>query len=208
MGSHYQLQQLQLQSDFLDIYSVTCLCSGGTRFEAQAFSLSLPRGNGRDNMGSNSNSSSSSNSSDSSDNGRGSGSDDDGNDGACKLLASRRRRMRRIYRSQNFVGSFERGGKRFLVSKVTRSDAEWREVCWQIRRHQKEEHQQHDFIVNSQCTDARTRVHSGEGKSRGLAKGSGTPGPSCRWSPHAMSSLDQVSSVPSAIDECKVKIVQ
>lgn len=94
VGDHYRLQQLRLQSDFLDIYAVTCLC--GSAFEAQAFSLSCPCG--------------------------------------TKLLDSRRRRMKRIYRSQNFVDVFVQAGRRFLVSEVRRSEAEWQNVCHQIRQ--------------------------------------------------------------------------
>ncbi|KAK7757388.1 hypothetical protein SLS62_000400 [Diatrype stigma] len=51
-----------------------------------------------------------------------------------KLLESRRRRMKRIYHSQNFVKAFEQAGKRFLVSGVRRTEAEWQNVCLQIIR--------------------------------------------------------------------------
>lgn len=91
IGDHYQLQQLRLQTEFLDIFSVVCLC--GRVFEAQAFSLSCP---------------------------------------CRKLLDSRKRRMKRIYRSSNFVDVFEEFGKRFLVTKVDRTEKEWRDVCQQV----------------------------------------------------------------------------
>lgn len=94
VGNHYRLQHLRLQSEYLDIYAVTCLC--GDAFEAQAFSLACPCGS--------------------------------------KLLESRRRRMKRIYRSQNFVKAFEQAGKRFLVSGVHRTEAEWQNVCLHIIR--------------------------------------------------------------------------
>lgn len=41
-----------------------------------------------------------------------------------KLLQSRSRRMKRIFRSQNFKRAFTEAGKRFLVSNVERSGAE------------------------------------------------------------------------------------
>ena len=204
VGSHYQLQQLKLQSDFLDIYSVTCLCSSGNRFEAQAFSLSLPRSPGRDSINSNSVGSSNNSDSSSSDSGSGSGgsSDDDGDNGISKLLASRRRRMRRIYRSRNFVGSFERGDKRFLVSRVTRSDAEWREVCRQIRRNQQEESRQQDDDVRCPVVRTQAGMSQETGKPRGSAKEPKFSGPGCRRSTYPMSSPDQVSSVPSVTVKC------
>ncbi|KAK9423708.1 hypothetical protein SUNI508_13938 [Seiridium unicorne] len=98
IGDHYRLQQLRLQTEFLDIFSVVCLC--GRVFEAQAFSLSCP---------------------------------------CRKLLESRRRRMKRIYRSDNFVDVFEQSGKRFLVTKVDRTEKEWRDVCEQVT------HREEDF---------------------------------------------------------------
>lgn len=97
LGGHYQLHQLRLQTEFLDIFSVVCLC--GRVFEAQAFSLSL----GADTL-----------------------------ERPKQLMDSRRRRMKRIYRSENFVDVFEDSGRRFLVSKVDRTEKEWRDVCDQI----------------------------------------------------------------------------
>ncbi|KAF7519494.1 hypothetical protein G7054_g13087 [Neopestalotiopsis clavispora] len=97
LGGHYQLHQLRLQTEFLDIFSVVCLC--GRVFEAQAFSLSL----GADTL-----------------------------ERPKQLMDSRRRRMKRIYRSDNFVDVFEDSGRRFLVSKVDRTEKEWRDVCDQI----------------------------------------------------------------------------
>ncbi|KAF3026565.1 hypothetical protein E8E14_014057 [Neopestalotiopsis sp. 37M] len=95
IGDHYRLQQLRLQTEFLEIFSVVCLC--GRVFEAQAFSLSCPASRG-------------------------------------KLLESRRRRMKRIYRSDNFVDVFEEAGRRFLVTKVDRTEKEWSDVCRQAMR--------------------------------------------------------------------------
>jgi hypothetical protein len=97
-SEHYRVQRVRLESDFLDIYAVKCLC--GHVFEAQAFSLSCPY------------------------------------EWGTKFLESRRRRMKRIYNSSNFVSSFDKSGKRFLVSDVQRTDAEWQDVCHQIRKHQ------------------------------------------------------------------------
>ncbi|ORY58834.1 uncharacterized protein BCR38DRAFT_446733 [Pseudomassariella vexata] len=51
-----------------------------------------------------------------------------------KLLESRKRRMKRIYRSQNFVNVFDSEGKRFLVTQTDRSPAEWENVCHQIKQ--------------------------------------------------------------------------
>ncbi|RYO87381.1 hypothetical protein DL764_008861 [Monosporascus ibericus] len=131
VGNHYRLQRLRLQSDFLDIYVVTCLC--GDVFEAQAFSLSCPCGSGSDSGDdSSSNTSCSSNSISGDDNGNSGGGR--GGSGTSKLLDSRRRRMKRIYRSRNFVVAFEQAGKRFLVSEVHRPESEWRNVCRQIKQ--------------------------------------------------------------------------
>ncbi|RYP81742.1 hypothetical protein DL770_005799 [Monosporascus sp. CRB-9-2] len=131
VGDHYRLQRLRLQSDFLDIYAVTCLC--GDVFEAQAFSLSCPCGSGSSSGdGSSSNTSCSSNSTSGDGNGNSGGGS--GGSGTSKLLNSRRRRMKRIYRSRNFVVSFEQAGKRFLVSEVRRTEAEWQNVCRQIKQ--------------------------------------------------------------------------
>ncbi|RYP49334.1 hypothetical protein DL768_004959 [Monosporascus sp. mg162] len=131
VGNHYRLQRLRLQSDFLDIYAVTCLC--GDVFEAQAFSLSCPCGSGSsggDDSSSNTSWSSSSTSGD----GNGNNGGGSGGSGTRKLLDSRRRRMKRIYRSRNFVVAFEQAGKRFLVSEVRRTEAEWQNVCCQIKQ--------------------------------------------------------------------------
>ena len=110
VGPCFELVELCLKSDYLEIYKVKCVFDG-TQFEAQAFSLSLPHGG--------------------SDGGAGTGKNSD-----CKLLEARRRRMRRIYRSRNFVESFAHENKRFLVSRVQRSDAEWDDMCHQIERHE------------------------------------------------------------------------
>ncbi|ETS74254.1 hypothetical protein PFICI_14120 [Pestalotiopsis fici W106-1] len=101
LGGHYRLHQLRLQTEFLDIFSVVCLC--GRVFEAQAFSLSL-----------------------------GADAPERGLPLPKQLMDSRRRRMKRIYRSDNFVDVFEDSGKRFLVSKVDRTEKEWRDVCDQV----------------------------------------------------------------------------
>ncbi|WYZ41435.1 hypothetical protein EsH8_V_000330 [Colletotrichum jinshuiense] len=41
------------------------------------------------------------------------------------LCQARRRRMKRICRSPNFEGELEHNGRRFLLSRVQRSDKEW-----------------------------------------------------------------------------------
>ncbi|KAI0174261.1 hypothetical protein BJ166DRAFT_142722 [Pestalotiopsis sp. NC0098] len=110
-GGHYRLQQLRLRTEYLDIFSIVCLC--GRVFEAQAFSLSLPA---RNDSSSSSDSDSSSSSSPK----------------QQQLIDSRRRRMKRIYRSENFVDAFEQSGRRFLVSTVDRTEKEWRGVCEQV----------------------------------------------------------------------------
>jgi len=53
-----------------------------------------------------------------------------------KLRQARRRRMKRIFRSQNFKCVFEQAGKRFLISQVERSDAEWRNLQARAEQHQ------------------------------------------------------------------------
>ncbi|RYP14117.1 hypothetical protein DL767_010425 [Monosporascus sp. MG133] len=131
VGDHYRLQRLHLQSDFLDIYTVTCLC--GCAFEAQAFSLSCPCGSGSGG-GDGSSSNTSCSSSSISGGGNGSSGGGKGGSGTSKLLDSRRRRMKRIYRSRNFVVAFEQAGKRFLVSEVRRTEAELQNVCRQIKQ--------------------------------------------------------------------------
>lgn len=45
-----------------------------------------------------------------------------------KLLESRSRRMKRISRSRNFRCEFNWAGRKFLVSQVVRSEAEWRNL--------------------------------------------------------------------------------
>ncbi|RYP11189.1 hypothetical protein DL765_007842 [Monosporascus sp. GIB2] len=131
VGDHYRLQRLRLQSDFLDIYAVTCLC--GCAFEAQAFSLSCPCGSGSGGGdGSNISTSCSNNGISCGCNGSSGGGS--GGSGTSKLLDSRRRRMKRIYRSRNFVDAFEQAGKRFLVSEVHRTEAEWQNVCRRIKQ--------------------------------------------------------------------------
>lgn len=112
-GGHYRLQQLRLRTEYLDIFSIVCLC--GRVFEAQVFSLSLPARN--DSVSSSDSDSSASSSSSSK---------------QQQLIDSRRRRMKRIYRSDNFVDAFEQSGRRFLVSAVDRTEKEWRGVCEQV----------------------------------------------------------------------------
>ncbi|RYP52336.1 hypothetical protein DL769_010693 [Monosporascus sp. CRB-8-3] len=131
VGDHYRLQRLRLQSDFLDIYAVTCLC--GCVFEAQAFSLSCPCGSGSESGDDNSTNATCSSKSISG-GGNGNSGGGSGGGGTSKLLDSRRRRMKRIYRSRNFVVDFEQAGKRFLVSTVRRTEAEWQNVCCQIKQ--------------------------------------------------------------------------
>lgn len=45
-----------------------------------------------------------------------------------KVLKSRMRRMKRIYRSSNFQRVFNLDGQKFLISHVVRSEAEWRNL--------------------------------------------------------------------------------
>lgn len=42
--------------------------------------------------------------------------------------------MKRIYRSDNFVAVFEKAGRRFLVTRVDRTEKEWFDVCRQVMR--------------------------------------------------------------------------
>ncbi|KAF7534543.1 hypothetical protein G7054_g6088 [Neopestalotiopsis clavispora] len=95
IGDHYRLQHLRLQTEFLDIFSVVCLC--GRVLGAQAFSLSCPTSR-------------------------------------SKLLESRRRRMKRIYRSDNFVDVSEQAGRQFLVTEADQTEKEWSDVCRQVMR--------------------------------------------------------------------------
>ncbi|KAK2732299.1 hypothetical protein CKAH01_02245 [Colletotrichum kahawae] len=48
------------------------------------------------------------------------------------FLQARRRRMKRIYRSDNFEGEFEHKGRIFLVSKVQRNQKEWTDLEAQV----------------------------------------------------------------------------
>lgn len=48
------------------------------------------------------------------------------------LLQARRRRMKRIYRSDNFEDEFEYEGRRFLVSRVQRNQKEWTDLEAQV----------------------------------------------------------------------------
>jgi hypothetical protein len=45
-----------------------------------------------------------------------------------KLLEARKRRMKRIHQSRNFICEIEQAGKRFLILNVDRSKAEWRNL--------------------------------------------------------------------------------
>ncbi|KAN0098936.1 hypothetical protein V8E51_014599 [Hyaloscypha variabilis] len=51
-----------------------------------------------------------------------------------KLLQARKRRMKRILLSRSFVCEIQQAGKRFLVSDVRRSDAEWKNLCQRSER--------------------------------------------------------------------------
>jgi hypothetical protein len=51
-----------------------------------------------------------------------------------KLLQARKRRMKRILLSRSFVCEIQQAGKRFLVSEVQRSDAEWKNLCQRSER--------------------------------------------------------------------------
>ncbi|KAL1867821.1 hypothetical protein VTK73DRAFT_3995 [Phialemonium thermophilum] len=46
----------------------------------------------------------------------------------AELEKTRRKRMKRIFRSRNFHCEFTWGGRKFLVSQVERSEAEWRNL--------------------------------------------------------------------------------
>jgi hypothetical protein len=46
----------------------------------------------------------------------------------AKLLHTRKRRIKRLVQSQNFVCEIEQAGKRFLIIDVKRSDAEWKNL--------------------------------------------------------------------------------
>jgi hypothetical protein len=52
-----------------------------------------------------------------------------------KLLHARKRRMKRINQSQNFVCEIEQAGKKFLVLDVKRSDAEWANLTRKPNKH-------------------------------------------------------------------------
>lgn len=51
-----------------------------------------------------------------------------------KLLQARKRRMKRLLQSRSFVCEIQQAGKRFLVSDVERSDAEWENLCQRNQR--------------------------------------------------------------------------
>ncbi|KIN08811.1 hypothetical protein OIDMADRAFT_48652 [Oidiodendron maius Zn] len=52
-----------------------------------------------------------------------------------KLLQARKRRMKRIHQSRNFVCEIEQAGKRFLILDVERSEAEWRNLTHKTEGH-------------------------------------------------------------------------
>ena len=52
-----------------------------------------------------------------------------------KLLQARKRRMKRIHQSRNFVCEIEQAGKRFLILDVERSEAEWRNLTHKTDGH-------------------------------------------------------------------------
>lgn len=52
-----------------------------------------------------------------------------------KLQKSRVRRLKRIYRSHNFQCSFNLDGRKFVISHVARSEAEWANLVADIERH-------------------------------------------------------------------------
>ena len=43
--------------------------------------------------------------------------------------------MKRLLQSKNFVCEIEQAGKRFIIVKVKRSDAEWKNLSHKIDRH-------------------------------------------------------------------------
>jgi hypothetical protein len=54
---------------------------------------------------------------------------------SVKLLQARKRRMKRLLQSKNFVCEINQAGKRFLIIDVERSDAEWKNLSHKIDRH-------------------------------------------------------------------------
>ena len=54
---------------------------------------------------------------------------------SAKLLQARKRRMKRLLQSKNFVCEIEQAGKRFLIIDVERSDAEWKNLSHKINRY-------------------------------------------------------------------------
>lgn len=61
----------------------------------------------------------------------------DGCDGPSdKLFRERKRKIKRLFRSRNFVREIEQEGKRFLISRVVRSVAEWNNL-WRKHEHDK-----------------------------------------------------------------------
>jgi hypothetical protein len=52
-----------------------------------------------------------------------------------KLLQARKRRIKRLLQSKNFVCEIQQAGKRFLIIDLERSDAEWKNLGHQISRH-------------------------------------------------------------------------
>lgn len=52
-----------------------------------------------------------------------------------KLQKSRVRRLKRIYRSHNFQCSFNLDGRKFVISHVARSEAEWANLVADSERH-------------------------------------------------------------------------
>jgi hypothetical protein len=53
----------------------------------------------------------------------------------AKLLQARKRRMKRIHQSDNFICNINQAGKRFLIIDVERSEAEWKNLTQKIDRH-------------------------------------------------------------------------
>lgn len=52
-----------------------------------------------------------------------------------KLLQARKRRIKRLLQSKNFVCEIQQAGKRFLIIDLERSDAEWKNLTNQISRY-------------------------------------------------------------------------
>ena len=47
---------------------------------------------------------------------------------SAKLLQARKRRMKRLHQSRNFVCEIEQAGKKFLITNVERSEAKWKNL--------------------------------------------------------------------------------